>query len=88
LPHSIKLICDKLNCRGIVKPEDFDSCYQQCDKIIREAILEVTSVDQPLIVLVDDHSHDELIDFLENHAGYKSVYSQKLQTTEADSAKK
>ena len=57
-----------------MKPKDFDTFYTQWDEIIKRSLTKFKSVDQPLLVFIDDFSKQELEAFIIDPLAYQSVY--------------
>jgi hypothetical protein len=74
LTYDIELTCAEPTCRKTVKPKDFDTFYTQWDEIIKKSLAKFKSVDQPLLVFVDEFSKNELEDFIADPLAYQSVY--------------
>ena len=74
LTYDIELTCAEPNCRKTVKPKDFDTFYTQWDETIKRSLTKFKSVDQPLLVFIDDFSKQELEAFIIDPLAYQSVY--------------
>ena len=79
LTYEIELTCSEPSCRKTVKPKDFDTYYTQWDEIIKRSLTKFKSVEQPLLVFVDDFSKQELEEFIIDPLAYKSVYRLRNQ---------
>lgn len=84
LTHDIELTCAEPHCRKAVKPKDFDTYYTQWDEIIKKSLAKFKSVEQPLLVFVDDSSKQELENFIINPLEYQSVYRLRYQESVPD----
>jgi uncharacterized protein len=76
------LCCKEKNCRGILKPSDFDENYQKWDSIIKKSLPKLFEVEQPLLPFMDPKTHKDLEFFQKNHASYKSVYELRYQKSQ------
>lgn len=77
LETEMYLRCEQKNCRGILKPSDFDTYYKVWDKMIKKSLKNVFSVSQPLMPFVESGVLFSLKEFLSDERKYKSVYSLK-----------
>jgi len=77
LEKEIHLSCGFKNCRKVVKPEDFETYYQEWDGKIQASMARLFQVAQPLLPLVDASTREELDAFFVEPHAYKSVYSLK-----------
>ena len=69
------LVCGGQNCRKEIKPDDFDTYYQDWDAKIKKSIMKLFEVEQPLIPFVEAETRGELDQLFANPEQYKSVYS-------------
>lgn len=67
------LLCNQPDCRGVLKPSDFESCYLKWDEKISPALKSFSDVKQPLISFVAPEKINEVLSFLKNPKKYKSV---------------
>lgn len=74
LEYEILLECAHADCRGKVKPADFDENYQKWDEIIKKSLLKIESVAQPLMTFVEADMKEEIQEFLNDSTKYQSVY--------------
>jgi hypothetical protein len=79
LEKPMVLVCGEQNCRKEIKPTDFDEHYRSWDAKIRNSIMKLFSVEQPLMPFVDPETRNELDLLFENPENYKSVYALKFQ---------
>jgi hypothetical protein len=79
LDEDFPLVCAEPNCRKRVSPEDFDTFYGVWDERIKKAMTKFSSVDQPLLPLVDTETKSELDSYLADPSKYKSVYELRLK---------
>lgn len=77
LEYEIPLECSCMNCRGVVRPLDFELLHREWDKRIAVSVAKVFDVPQPLLGLIDDHTLAELQEYIAEPSRYKSVYSLK-----------
>ncbi len=72
------LCCKEKNCRGVLKPTDFDENYQKWDNIIKKALPKLFELDQPLLPFMDQKTFKDLETYRKNPTKYKSVYSLRF----------
>lgn len=75
LEYEMELNCDQANCRGCIKPSDFDEYYKEWDSLIRAALPSLFEVQQPLLPFLDEKTRTELNAFFTAPEAYKSVYA-------------
>ena len=75
--EGIKLICPQENCRGCLRPDDIDTYGRRWDERVKGALRHVPEVPQPLMHLIDEHTHRALVRYLETGRGYRSVMTLK-----------
>ncbi|MBN1119149.1 MAG: SET domain-containing protein-lysine N-methyltransferase [Bacteroidales bacterium] len=85
LESEMYLCCKHKNCRGILKPSDFDDNYQKWDKIIQKSLKKVFEVEQPLFPFLEGNTLEELKLYIKNPKNYKSVYSLRYKKEAAES---
>ena len=74
----MEVSCGMDNCRKKIKPDDFDTYYQDWDQKIKNAITHLFEVEQPLMPFIEEDTRKELDAFFQSPELYKSVYSLKL----------
>lgn len=77
----MELVCSKVDCRGILKPTDFETCHRAWDDKIIAALPYFTKVEQPLKSLVLPNQLTALKAFIVNPKMYQSVLKLKLDKT-------
>lgn len=77
LEQPMELSCGEKCCRKTVQPDDFDKLYESWDEKIKQSIVKLFEVEQPLLPLVASNTREELDKFFANKALYKSVYALK-----------
>lgn len=77
LVHEIELLCDKPDCRNVVRAEDFDQYFRYWDEKIKKSLAKFYMVNQPLLSLIDRQTLKSLNLFFKEESKYKSVYSLK-----------
>jgi hypothetical protein len=82
IEQEMTLVCGNDNCRKIIRPDDFETYYQDWDQKIRASMPKLFEVEQPLLPFVDAEIRTELDAFLLNPELYKSVYALKYRTEE------
>jgi uncharacterized protein len=83
LDYPMKCYCGSANCRGMVKPEDFDDYYLDWDRLALDALVQVQDVAQPLWSLIAPELVLELHDYLQGVAPFKSVYTMRRKSAKA-----
>jgi hypothetical protein len=73
------LVCGEKNCRKKITPSDFDNYYQEWDKKIKQSIVKLFNVEQPLITFIDENTRKELDDLSRDPRNYKSVYALRFK---------
>ena len=71
------LCCGCVNCREHLRLDDIDVYGDAWDALIRESLLRIPRVDQPLLALMEQGSRARLDDLLAGRAGYSSVCNLK-----------
>jgi len=79
LTTEMEVSCGMDNCRKKIKPDDFDTYYQDWDQKIKNAITHLFEVEQPLMPFIEEDTRKELDAFFQSPELYKSVYSLKLK---------
>lgn len=79
LESEMYLSCKHKNCRGILKPEDFDNSYQKWDQLIQKSLQKIFNVQQPLLPFVDSDTLSEVKNYIRTKKNYKSVYSLRYK---------
>ncbi len=79
LEEEMQLYCGCHNCRGHIRPDDFDRYYEDWDARIRKALPSLQNVDQPLMPFVDDETRARLDQYLANPESYRSVYALRFR---------
>jgi uncharacterized protein len=77
LEYPMKCYCGSYNCRGEVSPDDFDTYYEDWDRLILGALPDLKNVDQPLWSLLDPKLEVSVEKFLQNPKAYTSVYTYR-----------
>jgi len=72
-----QLHCGCQNCRGILRLDDIDRFADQWDKSIRENLLRIKQVHQPLEHLLSEETRNRLDEFLDRPERYRSVRNLK-----------
>ena len=75
--EEMPLVCSKKDCRGVLKPSDFETYYLKWDELLKSALLEFKKVNQPLISLVTQRKLDHLEKYFNNSEEYQSVIKLK-----------
>ncbi len=71
--------CGHSNCRGLIRPEDFEKFYQQWDYQIKAAMKKMFAIEQPLMKFIDTETKTALNNFSADDSFYKSVYALKMK---------
>ncbi len=79
LTEPMELICDKGNCRKLLRPEDFDVLYPVWDEKLKKALANFNQVEQPLLKFMDAHTRSLLYAYFEDPSQYRSVYTLRYQ---------
>lgn len=79
LDMAMECSCGNPNCRKTIKPNDFDTYYAEWDKKIRNSIMKMFEVEQPLMPFIDRDTRKELDALYVNPESYKSVYHLRLK---------
>ncbi len=73
--------CGAVNCRGVIQPEDLDNLAPIWDIEIKDALMSLYKVEQPLLNLVDEKTKKELDALFIDPSKFKSInnlrYSKK-----------
>jgi hypothetical protein len=77
------LYCKEKNCRGILKPSDFDNNYEKWDKMILKSLPKFFELDQPLLPFMDPKTKKDLELFHNDPRSYKSVYNLRYQKSKS-----
>ncbi len=76
------LRCGEPDCRGEVRPDDFDRLAHGWDARIREALQRYQDVDQPLSAYLSDPCRAALAGYLRTGRGYRSILNARYQDAE------
>ncbi len=79
LEEEMTLVCGHPNCRGCVRPEDFETYYKEWDAKILGALPRLFDVDQPLMAFVDEETRAGVDRYFANAGSYRSVYALRFQ---------
>jgi hypothetical protein len=71
--------CGAKNCRGIIQPEDLDNLAPIWDVEIKEALMNLFKVEQPLFHLVDDKTKKALDALFLDPSKFKSIRNLRCQ---------
>ncbi len=71
--------CGQYGCRKVVNPEDFETYYEDWDKLIKKSLVRLFDLEQPLIGFLDDEIVLALDEFFKNRNSYRSVYALKTR---------
>jgi hypothetical protein len=71
--------CHKVGCRLFVQKEDVHTYADQWDPVLKEVLLLIPRVNQPLMELIDIQTYSELNYFLNDPNQYKSIRNLELQ---------
>jgi hypothetical protein len=74
-PYALCCGCER--CRGRLRLDDVDVYGDEWDERVRESLVRIPLVDQPLLPLLADGPRVRLEDFLAGRAGYSSVRNLK-----------
>ncbi len=74
-----EVFCEKKNCRKRIKPEDFETYYQEWDEKIKKTLPKIFIVEQPLFVYIDKNTKKELEEFRKDPSNYKSLYNLRYK---------
>ena len=81
LEYEMSCQCGSQNCRGIIRPSDFEVYFKEWDERIKNVIFKLFSVEQPLISYLEAKTLKELQRLILVPNKYRTVYSQRyLQT--------
>ena len=67
------LICNQRNCRKVVGKADNPLIADDCDRLIKRAILQWRNVPQAMLSIMDAETIHELDTYLQTGTGYQSV---------------
>jgi len=79
IEQPIPLNCGNVECRRVVRPEDVDVYYQEWDEKVKNALIRLFEVDQPLLPLIDEATRKEVDAFFADPGAYRSVYHLKYR---------
>ncbi|MFN3604306.1 MAG: SET domain-containing protein [Leptonema sp. (in: bacteria)] len=79
LDRILEVSCDKQNCRKFIKPDDFETYYEEWDEKIKESLPKIFIVEQPLYVFLDNETKRELEEFRKDPKKYKTVYNLRYK---------
>ncbi len=71
--------CGAKNCRGIIQPEDLDNLAPIWDVEIKDALMNLFKVDQPLFHLVDEKTKKALDALFLDQSKFKSIRNLRCQ---------
>ncbi len=86
LEKEMVLECGKSGCRKVIRPDDFETYYQDWDQKIRKSLPKLFELEQPLLPFVDADTRQKLDSFFTNPEDYRSVYSLRYKLSEVLSA--
>lgn len=66
-------LCGSPDCRGVVRPDDFDWHHERWDRLVRGALDRLSQVDQPLWRFMAGRTRRQLQMYLRTGEGYRSV---------------
>ena len=75
LEYTMELHCGKPGCNGRIVPGELSIHHEWMDARIKEALLELRNVPQPLFTLLDPSTKAALEVFLDHGEGYRPVLS-------------
>ncbi len=75
LEYTMELYCGKPGCNGRIVPGELSIHHEWMDARIKEALLELRNVPQPLFTLLDPSTKAALEAFLDHGEGYRPVLS-------------
>ena len=81
LPYAISVDCGCVNCRKVVYPNDADTYLYEWDEIVREALSQITNVEQPLWDYIKLKTINELTGYLHGNRPYKSIDALRYRPT-------
>ncbi len=73
------LYCSKLSCRGVLRPTDFDTCVPLWDKKLKAVLPQFSTVEQPLLSLIEPEIIELLLAYGLGEIPYESVSRLKFQ---------
>ncbi len=79
LEEEMTLVCGYEDCRGCIRPEDFETYYKEWDAKIKQALPRLMSVEQPLLPFVDDETRARVDRYFEDAGSYRSVYALRFE---------
>ena len=79
LEEEMTLVCGYPDCRGCIRPEDFDHYYREWDAKIQRAFPKLFTVDQPLMAFVDAETRAGVDKYFAEPQSYRSVYALRFQ---------
>ncbi len=77
----MELVCQKIDCRSILKPTDFETCHRAWDEKIRAALPYYLEVEQPLESLILPQNLAALQEYLVRDKRYQSILKLKRNKT-------
>jgi hypothetical protein len=75
--EAMPLVCDYADCRGVLRPDEFDSLADQWDAQVRVALADLPHVTQPLMPFMDRKLRQSLNRYLRTGRGYRSIHCMK-----------
>lgn len=75
--EAMPLVCEYADCRGVLRPDEFDSLADGWDASIRTALADLSAVEQPLLPFMDRKLRQALNRYLRTGRGYRSVHCMK-----------
>lgn len=79
-----ELYCGCECCRNELSLDDIDVHGKEWDKLIRESLLRVPDVEQPLLALLEGSKRERLDSLLKGEAEYSSISNLKWRTCSGD----
>ena len=80
-------LCGSPDCRGAVRPDDFDRHHVRWDGLVRGALDRIPKVDQPLWRFMADRTRRRLQEYLHTGEGYRSVLDLRYDDSPEQQAK-
>ena len=88
IEYKMPCLCGARQCRGIVRPGDFDRCHARWDSIVRRVLTDVLQVSQPLWSLLKREVRADLQRYCRDGSGYRTVRMQQYVAPAAGRAKR
>lgn len=77
LPYEMPCLCGAPQCRGTVRPDDFDRLGAYWEDVVRKAIGRVLQVQQPLWNLLSRRTRTDLRRYCRSGLGYRTVLAER-----------